>query len=99
MKHSWIEGVILNSSTLKIMHVFWHISPHEISALSCFGLSHFILIKGRSLSVRLDFILSALAWVILLKSSSSLKFSNVKFLDTPLKTRTFPFLRLQSGIT
>ena len=27
LKHCWIEGVFLNSSTLKIMPVFWHISP------------------------------------------------------------------------
>ena len=48
----WIEGVILNSLTLKIMPIFWHISPLEISASACFGLSHFILIKGRSLHGR-----------------------------------------------
>ena len=45
LKHCWIEGVILNSSTLKIMSVFWHISPPEISASACFGLSHFTLWK------------------------------------------------------
>ena len=48
LKHCWIEGVILNSSTLKIMPVFWHISPPEISALACFGSSLFIFINGRS---------------------------------------------------
>ena len=63
--------VILNSSTLKIMPVFWHISPPEISASACFGLSHFIFMKGRSLPVLFYFILSASAWVMLLKSSSS----------------------------
>ena len=97
LKHCWIEGVTLNSSTLKIMPVFWHISPPEISASACFGSSHFIFIKGRSLPVLFDFILSASAWVILLKSSSSLKSSIVMLLDTPLKTKTFSFLHLQSG--
>ena len=57
LKHCWIEGVILNSSTLKIMPVFWHISSPEISASACFGLSHFTFMKGRSLSVVFDFIL------------------------------------------
>ena len=47
LEHCWIEGVILNSSTLKIMPVFWHTSPFEISASACFGLSHFIFIKGK----------------------------------------------------
>ena len=64
LKHCCIEGVIRNSSTLKIMPVFWHINPPEISASACFGLSHLILIKGRSLPVLLDFIRSASAWVI-----------------------------------
>ena len=91
LKHCWIEGVILNSSTLKIMPVFWHICPPGISASACFGLSHFILIKGWSLPVLFDFILSASAWVILLKSSSSLNSSNVILLDTPLKTKIFSF--------
>ena len=90
LKRCWIEDVILNSSTLKIMPIFWHINAPEISASACFGLSHFILIKGRSLPVLFDFILSASAWVILLKSSSSLKSPNVMLLDTPLKTKTFP---------
>ena len=91
LKHCWMEGVILNSSTLKIMLVFWHISLSKISASACFGLSHFIFIKGRSLPVLFDFIISASAWVILLKSSSSLKSSSVMLLDTPLKTKTFSF--------
>ena len=86
-----LEGVILNSSTLKIMPVFWHISPPEISASACFGSSLFILINGRSLPVLFDFILSALAWVILLKSSSCLKSSIVMLLDTPLKTKILSF--------
>ena len=73
------------------MPVFWHISPPEISASACFGLSHFIFIKGRSLPVLFDFILSASAWVILLKSRSSLKSSSVMLLDTPLKTKTLSF--------
>ena len=90
LKHCWIEGVILNFSTLKIMPIFWHISPLEISVSACFGSSHFIFIKGRSLPVLFDFILSASAWEILLKSSSSLKSSSVMLLDTPLKTKTFP---------
>ena len=101
LKHCWIEGVILNSSTLKIMPVCWHINITEISASACFWSSHFIFMKGRSLPVLFDFILSASAWVILLKSSSSLKSSSVMLLDTPLKTFSFfpfPFLRLQSGI-
>ena len=88
LKHCWIEGVIPNSSTLKIMPVFWHISPPEVSALACFGLSHFIFMKGRSLPVLFDFILSASAWVILLKSSSSLKSSSdvVRYsLKVPMK--------------
>ena len=73
------------------MPVFWHISPPEISALACFLSSHFIFIKGRSLPVLFYFILSASAWVILLKSSSSLKSYSVMLLDTPLKTKTFSF--------
>ena len=92
LKHCWIEGVILNSSTLKIMPVFWHISPPEISASACFGLSLFIFINGRSLPVLFDFILSALAWVTLLKSSRCLKSSSVILLDTPLKTKVLSFL-------
>ena len=95
LKHCWIEGVILNSSTLKIMPVFWHINPPEISALACFGSSLFIFINGRSLPVFcvffFDFILSASAWVILLKSSSCLKSSSVMLLDTPLKTKILSF--------
>ena len=27
LKHCWIEGVVLKSSTLKIMPVFWDINP------------------------------------------------------------------------
>ena len=55
--------------------------------------------KGRSLPVLFDFIRSASAWVILLKSSSCLKSSSVMLLDTPLKTKILSFLRLQSGMT
>ena len=73
------------------MPVFWHISPPEISASACFGLSHFTFMKGRSLPVLLDFILSASAWVILLKSSSCLKSSSDILLDTPLKTKILSF--------
>ena len=58
-----------------------YLSP-EISALACFGLSHFTFMKGRSLPVLFDFILSASAWVILLKSSSCLKSSSVMLLST-----------------
>ena len=47
--------------------------PPEISASSCFWSSHFIFIKGKSSPVLFDFIVSALAWVIVLKSSRSLK--------------------------
>ena len=91
LKHCWIEGVTRNSSTLKIMPVFWHINPPEISASACFGSSHLSLIKGRSLPVLLDFIRSASAWVILLKSSNSLKSFTVMFIDTPLKTKILLF--------
>ena len=93
LKHCWIEGVVLNSSALKIITVLWHINPPpEISASACFGLSHFILRKGRSLPDLLDVILSASAWVILLNSSSSLKSSIVTFVDTPLNAKIFPFV-------
>ena len=74
------------------MPVFWHISPPEMSASACFGSSLFIFINGRSLPVLFDFILSASAWVILLKSSSCLEPSNVMLLDTPLKTKILSFL-------
>ena len=92
LKHCWIEGVVLNSSTLKIMPVFWHIYPPEMSASHCFGSSHFVAVKGRSLPDLLDIILSVSAWVILLNSSSSLKSSIVTFVDTPLNTKIFPFV-------
>ena len=55
--------------------------------------------KGRSLLVLFDFILSALAWVILLKSSNCLKSSSDILLDTSLKTKILSFLRLQCGMT
>ena len=87
LKHCWIEGLVLNSSALKIMPVFWHINPPKMSALACFGSSHFILIKGTSLPDLLDVILSASAWVILLKSSSCLKSSIVTFVHCPLNTK------------
>ena len=74
------------------MPVFWHISPTEISASACFGLSLFIFISGKSLPVLFYFILSASAWVILLKSSSCFKSSSVMLLDTPLKTKILSFL-------
>ena len=64
----------------------------QISVSACFGSSHFILIKGRSLPDLLDVILSASALVILLNSSSSLKLSIVMFVDTPLNTKIFPFV-------
>ena len=73
------------------MPVFWHISPPEISASACFGLSYFTFMKGRSLPVLFDFILSASAWVILLKPSSCLKSSSDILLDTPLKTKILSF--------
>ena len=69
------------------MPVFWHINPPEFSASASFGLSHLILIKGRSLPVLLDFIRSSSAWVIFLKSSNSLISFTVMFIDTPLKTK------------
>ena len=74
------------------MPVFWHINAPEMSASACFGSSHFILIKGRSLPDLLHAILSASAWVILLNSSSSLKSSIVTFVDTALNTKIFPFV-------
>ena len=77
LKHCWIESVVLNSSTLKIMPVFWHTNPPEMSASACFVSSHLILITGRSLPDLSDSIHSASAWVILLQSSSSLKSSNL----------------------
>ena len=83
--------VVLNSSTLKIMPVFWYTNPPEISASACFGSSLLIFINGRSLPVLLDFILSASAWVILLKSSSSLNSSIVMLIDTLLNTRNLLF--------
>ena len=46
---------------------------------------------GLSLPVLFDFILSASAWVILLKSSSCLKSSILMLLDTPLKTKILSF--------
>ena len=81
-----------------MMPVFWHISAPEISASAYFGLSHFTFMKGRSLPVLFDFILSASAWVMLLKSSSCLKSSSDILLDTPLKTKILSFSRLQSGM-
>ena len=63
----------------------------KISASACFRSSHLSLIKGRSLPVLLDFIPSASAWVILLKSSNSLKSFTVMFIDTPLKTKILLF--------
>ena len=49
LKHCWIEGVVLNSSTLKIMPVFWHANPPEMSTSACFASLHLILIKGKFL--------------------------------------------------
>ena len=60
LKHWRIEGVVLNSSTLKIMPVFWHTSPPESKASACFGSSLFIFINGKSLPVLFYFIRSAL---------------------------------------
>ena len=95
LKHRWITSIVLNSSTLKIILVFWHTDPPEMSVSACFVSSHLILIKGRSLPDLLDFIRAALTWVILMKSSSSLKSSNL----TLLKTKTFPLWRLQNDKT
>ena len=92
LKDCWIEVVVLNSSTLKIMPVFWHTNSPEISDSACFTLSNLILIKGRSLPDLLDFILSDSAWVSLFKSSRILKSSSVTLLDTPLKTKIFLFV-------
>ena len=68
-----------------------------MSASVCFASSHLILMKGRSLPDLLDFIRSASAWVILLKSSSSLKSFIFTLFDTPLKTKLFPFLASAEG--
>ena len=70
-----------------------------MSASACFVLSHLILIKGRSLPDLLGFIRSASAWVILLKSSSSLKSSIFTLSDTPLKTRFFLLWHLRGDRT
>ena len=45
LKHCWIEGVILNSSTLKIMPVFWHISPPRNKCLGLFWVVTFYFYK------------------------------------------------------
>ena len=47
--------------------------------------------NGRSLPVLFDFILSTSAWLILLKSSSSLKSLVVMLFDTPLNTKNLLF--------
>ena len=73
------------------MPVFWHTNPPEIRASACFGSSLLILINGRFLPVLLDFILSASAWVILLKSSSSLNSFIVMLIDIPLNTKNLLF--------
>ena len=91
LKHCWIEGVVLKSSSLKIMPVFWYTNAPEMRASACFGLSHLILIKGRSLPVLLDFIFSASAWAILLCSSSSLKSLIGNVGGYSLKDQTFSF--------
>ena len=79
------------------MPVFWYTNPPKISALACFRLSHFILLKDRSLPDPLDFILSASVWVILLKSSSSLRSSSVTLLDIPLQPKLFLLWRQHNG--
>ena len=63
-----------------------------MSALACFVLSHLILIKGRSVPDILDLIRSTSSWVILLKSSSSLKAYIFTLLDTLVKTKIFLFV-------
>ena len=73
------------------MRVFWHTSPPEISASAYFGLSLFILMNGNSFPDILDFIRSASAWVILLKSSSSLNSLTEMLFDTPLNTKYLIF--------
>ena len=65
-----LKDQVLNSSNLKIMPVFWHTSPPEISVSASLGLSLFILMNGNSFPDFSDFIRSASAWVILLKSIS-----------------------------
>ena len=49
LKHCQIECVVLNSSALKFMPIFWHTNPCEMSASACFVWSHLILMKSRSL--------------------------------------------------
>ena len=73
------------------MPVFWHTSPPESSASACFWLSLLILMNGRSLSDLLDFIHSALEWLIFLKSSSHLNSFILMLIDTPLNTKTLLF--------
>ena len=74
------------------MSVFWHTSPPESSSLACFGLSLLIFMNGGSLLVLFDFILSASAWLILLKSSRSLKSLIVMLIGTHLNTKNLFFL-------
>ena len=45
LKHWRIEGVVLNSSTLKIMPVFWHTSPPESRASAGFWFVIFYIYK------------------------------------------------------
>ena len=73
------------------MPVFWHTNPPESSASACFGSSLFILMNGRSFPDLLDFIRSDSAWLILLKSSSSLNSLTEMLLDTPLNTKNLLF--------
>ena len=65
--------------------------PSRNECYSLFWLSLFILIKSMSLLELLDLILSASAWVILLKSSSSLKSSSLTLVDTQLKAKILYF--------
>ena len=65
-------------------------SPRS-GASACFGSSLFILMNGGSFPDLLDFIRSASAWVILLKSSSSLNSLTEMLFDTPLNTEYLLF--------
>ena len=67
------------------------VCPPESSASACFGLPLLILMNGRSFPDLLDFIRSVSAWLILLKSSSSLSSSTEMLLDTPLNTNYLLF--------
>ena len=73
------------------MLFFWHTISPEGNAFACFGFSHLILMNGRLYLFFLISYVLASAWLILLKSSSSLKSFIVMLLDTPLNTKNLLF--------